>query len=220
MFFAFAGYARMATLAEEVIEPRKTLPRAIALALGSVFVLYALVGWAVARVTPDGFGEVDTPLRVLTTAALSPVVTVLAVMACLGSLLGILAGLSRTALQMGREGDLPRPLGYVSGKTGGPVVAEISVGVVAVVVVVFLDVTGLVALSGAAVVTYYAIGHWSALAQPVTERLLPRGVPVAGLALCAVLVVSLPWQSIAFAGASLGTGLMWFFVTTRRRSAT
>lgn len=220
MFFAFAGYARMATLAEEVVEPRKTLPRAIGLALGIVLAVYALVGWNVSGVLAQTTALPDTPLRLLVPSDWSGGVTALAVVACVGSLLAILAGLSRTALQMGREGDLPRILSRVSGKTGGPVVAEISVGVLAVVAVLVLDVTGLVALSGAGVLTYYAIGHWSALKQSRDERLVPSGVPWLGLVMCGVLVASLPWQSVVFAAVSLAVGVVWFLVTHRRPQPT
>jgi len=217
MFFAFAGYARMATLAEEVFEPRRTLPRAIGLALTVVLAIYAFVGWGVSRVLPGYSGEFDTPLRVLAPAGWTAIVTVLAVVACAGSLLAILAGLSRTALQMGREGDLPRILGKVSDKTGGPVFAEIAVGVCAVIAVLTLDVTGLVAVSGAGVLTYYAIGHWSALAQTREERLVWPAVPVVGLVLCAVLVLTLPWQSLVVATVSLLVGGVWFAVAEGSR---
>jgi APA family basic amino acid/polyamine antiporter len=221
MFFAFAGYARMATLAEEVVDPRRTLPRAIGVALAIVLALYAFVGWGVSRVLPGYSGEFDTPLRALAPGGLSALVTVLAVVACVGSLLAILAGLSRTALQMGREGDLPRILGTVSDKTGGPLVADITVGVLAVVAVLTLDVTGLVAVSGAGVLTYYAIGHWSALAQTREERLVWPIVPVVGLAMCSVLVVTLPGQSLLVAAISLLVGAVWFSVAEwhRRQSA-
>jgi len=217
MFFAFAGYARMATLAEEVVNPVKTLPRAIGLALGIVVALYALVGWTVSLVLPGYTGEFDTPLRALAPGALSPLVTVLAVVACIGSMLAILAGLSRTALQMGRNGDLPRRVGAVSDKTGGPVVAEVLVGVLAVATVLFLDATALVALSGVGVLTYYAIGHWSALAQRPDERIVPLFVPVVGGVACIGLVFSLPWQSLALATASFLVGTVWFLVAHRSR---
>ena len=217
MFFGFAGYARMATLAEEVVEPRRTLPRAIGFALAIVLALYALVGWGVSRVLPGYSGEFDTPLRVLAPGGWAATVTVLAVVACVGSLLAILAGLSRTALQMGREGDLPRILGKVSKTTGGPMVAEITVGLVAVIAVLTLDVTGLVAVSGAGVLTYYAIGHWSALKQTPDERLVWPAVPVAGLLLCALLVLVLPWQSLVVAAISLVVGALWFAVAERSR---
>jgi APA family basic amino acid/polyamine antiporter len=217
MFFAFAGYARMATLAEEVVEPRRTLPRAIGLALCIVLGLYALVGWGVSRVLPGYSGEFDTPLRALVPGDLSALVTVLAVVACVGSMLAILAGLSRTALQMGREGDLPRIIGTVSAKTGGPMAAEIAVGVVSVIAVLTIDVTGLVAVSGAGVLTYYAIGHWSALKQTRQERMVWPAIPVVGLMLCALLVITLPWQSLLVAALSLVVGAVWFGVAERSR---
>ena len=40
MFFAFAGYARIATLGEEVKDPTRTIPRAILAALAGAFVIY------------------------------------------------------------------------------------------------------------------------------------------------------------------------------------
>ncbi len=215
MFFAFAGYARMATLAEEVVEPRRTLPRAIGAALVIVLALYALVGWGVSRVLPGYSGEFDTPLRALAPGALPVVVSVLAVVACVGSLLAILAGLSRTALQMGREGDFPRIIGRVSNRTGGPLVAEITVGAVAVVAVLTLDVTGLVAVSGAGVLTYYAIGHWSALAQTREERLVWPVVPVVGLFMCGLLIITLPGESVVVAAVSLLLGAVWFAVAKK-----
>jgi APA family basic amino acid/polyamine antiporter len=215
IFFAFAGYARMATLAEEVVEPRVTLPRAIGWALGLVLTLYALTGWSVLGVLESGAAIVDTPLRVIAPEGWSVAVSSLAVIACVGSLISILAGLSRTALQMGREGDLPGLLARVSPRTGGPWVAELGVGVVAMVAVAVLDITGLVAVSGAGVLTYYAIGHWSALKLTRTERLVPPIVPVIGFVLCVALVVTLPWQSVAFATASFVVGVVWFVIAHR-----
>ena len=43
LFFAFAGYARIATLGEEVVDPARTIPRAIPLALGLTLLVYAAV---------------------------------------------------------------------------------------------------------------------------------------------------------------------------------
>lgn len=222
MFFAFAGYARMATLSGEVTNPRRVLPQAIGLAFGIVLVLYTLVGSAVVRVLPGYAGEFDTPLRALAPGFFSAVLTGLAVVACVGSLVAVVAGLSRTAFHMGLSGDIPRALGYVSPRTGGPVVAEITVGVVASAAVLLLDVTALVAVSGAGVLTYYAIGHFAALAQPMAERLVPPAVPAAGLTMCLGLVVALPWASVLVAAVSLAIGAGWFAVAegARRRLGT
>lgn len=220
IFFAFAGYARMATLAEEVRNPRTTLPWAIGLALAIVLAIYALVAWAVFRVLPGYSGEFDTPLRALVTEPLSPFLTVLAVIACMGSLLAIVAGLSRTALHMARHGDIPTWIEKVSTRTGSPVRATLVVGAAATLAVIVLDTTSLVAVSGAGVLTYYAIGHWSALAQPRPERFLPSVVPIVGLLVCVALVATLPWVSVLVAVVSLLVGGVWFAVARAIRKDT
>ena len=216
MFFAFAGYARMATLGEEVRDPVRTLPRAIVGALAVVLALYALVGVALMpRLALSG--AVDAPLELLAPPALAPVVGVLAVVAALGSLLAILAGLSRTSLQMARHRDLPGILSVVSEKTAGPVASEVAVGVAAIVLVLVTDPLWLVGLSGTGVLLYYAIGHYSALAQPRAERFLPTHVPIAGLVLCVLLVASLPVASLVAGLVWFVVGALWFAIARRRR---
>lgn len=217
MFFAFAGYARMATLGEEVVRPRTTLPRAIVGALAVVLVTYAII--AVALI-PKLSGSVapDNPLQLLAPQSLPWAVGILAVVACCGSLLAILAGLSRTSLQMARHRDLPGILSRVSPRTKGPVFSELAVALAAIVLVVATDPLWLVGLSGAGVLSYYAIGHLSALAQPRQQRFLPAVVPVVGLVLCAVLVVSLPVASLVAGVVWAGVGTLWFAVARHRRS--
>ena len=49
VFFAFAGYARVATLAHEVADSTKSVPRAIAWSLGIVGVVYLALGFLLPR---------------------------------------------------------------------------------------------------------------------------------------------------------------------------
>ncbi len=44
LFFAYTGYSRIATLVEEVHNPRHTIPRATVIALATATALYLLVG--------------------------------------------------------------------------------------------------------------------------------------------------------------------------------
>lgn len=216
MFFAFAGYARMATLGEEVRDPRRVIPRAIIGALWVVLVVYFIVGSAVLPELAAVSVIPDSPLQLLPTAP-AWLIALLAALASLGSLMAIVAGLSRTALAMARTRDLPGPLATVSPRTGGPVVAELTVGAVIIGLVIVTEPIWMVGLSSAGVLAYYAIGHISALAQPVTERVVWRAVPITGLIGCAVLVVSLPWQSLIAAAVSLLLGTLWFLA--RRQAA-
>ena len=60
MFFAFAGYARIATLGEEVKDPARTIPRAILAALAAAFVHLPRAGAAAAgHLPPAAAGRID-----------------------------------------------------------------------------------------------------------------------------------------------------------------
>lgn len=216
MFFAFAGYARMATLGEEVTRPRRTLPRAIVGALVVVLAVYGVVGVALLPQFLQS-GAPDAPLEVFASGASGGLITGLAVLACLGSLLAIVAGLSRTGLQMARHRDIPGVLSRISPRTHGPIVAEVTVGLVAIALVLTTDPLWLVGLSSTGVLAYYAIGHYSALAQPASERFLPPVVPVIGLVLCVLLVVTLPLASLLAGLAWAAVGVLWFVLARRRR---
>ena len=215
LFFCFAGYARMATLGEEVRDPQKTLPRAILTALGVTLALYFVIGvLCVSVLGPELLAGSVSPLADLAGAgagaAAAPwavLARIVAAVACLGSLMGILAGLSRTSLAMARERDLPGPLGHVSARTHAPVVAEASIAVVAIAGILLLGPTQMVGFSACTVLAYYAIAHLSALRQPVAERWLPRALPIIGLIGCLVLAVSLPWPGVVAAAGWLAAGL-------------
>jgi APA family basic amino acid/polyamine antiporter len=214
LFFCFAGYARMATLGEEARNPRHTLPRAILAALAVALVLYAAVGTACVLVLgPDRLARSASPLAELAEVVTGSaggwvlVVSLVAALACLGSLLGILAGLSRTGLAMARDSELPGALSRVSERTSSPVIAEASVAALAIAAVLLLDPARLVGFSATCVLVYYAIAHLAALRQPRGERWLHPAMPIAGAFGCALLAFTLPWQGVLIAALVLGVGL-------------
>ncbi len=111
MFVAYTGYGRIATLGEEVREPRRTIPRAIAATMLVTTVLYvAVAGVAVGTIGASTLGQVtagalEARVAPLSIAAqgfalplVSQVVAISAVTAMLGVLLNLILGLSRVAL--------------------------------------------------------------------------------------------------------------------------
>lgn len=194
LFFAFAGYARIATLGEEVRDPRRTLPRAIGIALGVVLVVYAAVGWALRTALGGDLARSDRPvadaLDAVAGSGWAVPVAVVAAAAALASGLGVLLGLSRTTLAMARDGVLPRRLARLSGPTDSrrPVLAQVVVGASVVVAILLLDLPRAIAWSSAAVLVYYAVAHAAALTLPGRTR---RLVPALGLVGCLVVTVSL-----------------------------
>jgi len=208
MFFAFAGYARMATLGDEVKNPKKVLPRVIVITLLGILALYT----AIALITlgllgPDRLAQSQAPLVDIAPEALGPWVVGVAVLASLGSLAAILAGLSRTSMAMAQQGDLPQKLGVVWQRTSSPAIAEVVMALGAIVAVVFVDPVWLVGASSSAVLSYYAIAHASAIKQPESQRILPVVTPWVGLVGCLALVATLPWPSVVTGGLIFLLGL-------------
>ena len=224
LFFAFAGYARIATMGEEVVEPRRTIPRAILLALGLAVVVYGLVGAGVVGVLgTDALASSAAPLAdaVAATGASGTVwlVRIGGALAALGALLALVAGIGRTSLAMARNGDLPRLLASVHPRHQVPHVAEITLGVVVSALVLVTDLRGVIGFSSFGVLLYYFVANLAALRQ-VEGRLYPKPLQVLGLVLCALLVVTLPWQSVAVGVGVYVVGVVGRLVVLRRRART
>ncbi|MFD8911475.1 APC family permease [Streptomyces sp. NPDC059575] len=211
LFFAFAGYARIATLGEEIRDPSRTIPRAIPIALGITLVVYALVAVSVLLVLgPDDLGSTGAPLTEAARAAgadrLVPVVRVGAAVAALGSLLALILGVSRTALAMARDHHLPHGLAAVHPRFKVPHRAELLVGAVVALAAATTDVRGAIGFSSFGVLAYYAIANASAWTLTPAEGRPARIVPVGGLAGCLVLAFALPLPSVIAGAAVLVVG--------------
>lgn len=211
LFFAFAGYARIATLGEEVRDPQRTIPRGISIALGITLVVYAVVAVSVLSVLgPQGLAQAAAPLSDAARAAgadwLVPVVRVGGAVAALGSLLALILGVSRTTLAMARDRHLPHGLAAVHPKFKVPHRAELLVGAVVAVVAATGDVRGSIGFSSFGVLAYYAIANASAWTLTPDEGRPARAIPVLGLAGCLILAFALPVSSVIWGGAVLALG--------------
>ncbi|MBY8878675.1 APC family permease [Actinacidiphila acidipaludis] len=211
LFFAFAGYARIATLGEEVRDPRRTIPRAIPVALAITLVVYTAVAVAVLAVLgPAALAGSTAPLSDAVKAAgaggLAPVVRVGAAVAALGSLLALILGVSRTTLAMARDHNLPHALSAVHPRFGVPHRAELLVGAVVAVVAATADVRGAIGFSSFGVLVYYAVANASAWTLGPEEGRPARVIPVVGLAGCLILAFALPAASVAAGAAVLVAG--------------
>ncbi|MBO7938974.1 amino acid permease [Streptomyces sp. S9] len=218
LFFAFAGYARIATLGEEVRDPARTIPLAIPLALGITLVVYACVAVAVLSVLGAGaLGRAEAPLADAVRAAgvpgLVPVVRVGAAVAALGSLLALILGVSRTCLAMARDRHLPGALAAVHPRFRVPHRAELAVGAVVAVLAATVDVRGAIGFSSFGVLVYYAVANASAWTLDPSPA--SRALPVVGLAGCLVLAFALPAVSVVVGTAVLAVGVVAYAVRWR-----
>lgn len=217
LFFAFAGYARIATLGEEVRDPARTIPRAIPLALAIALAVYALVAVAaLAALGPRRLGEASAPLSEAVRAAgmgwLAPIVQVGAAVAALGSLLALILGVSRTTLAMARDRHLPHALAAVHPRFGVPHRAELLIGGVVAALAATADLRGAIGFSSFAVLIYYAVANASAFTLRPDEGRPARVIPAVGLVGCLVLACALPLSSVLSGGAVLGAGVVAYAI--------
>ena len=222
IFFAFAGYARIATLGEEVKDPATTIPRAILGALGGAFVIYlglaALLQWQL----PAGqLARSTAPLLDAVAASplhgFAPVVQFGSAAACLGALLALITGVGRTTLAMARERDLPPVLARVGGGHAVPFVAELTVAAVVIVLLLTSNVLTVVGFSSFGVLVYYAVTNAAAFTLPERAWHAPRWLNVLGFAGCLVLAATLPVASVSVMAAMLAAGVVVRLLVLPRR---
>jgi basic amino acid/polyamine antiporter, APA family len=221
LFFAFAGYARLATLGEEVVDPARVIPRAIPLALGITLVVYTVVAVsALLAVGADTIASSPAPLAAAVEAGslarLSPAVRVGAAIASLGVLLSLLAGVSRTSFAMAANRDLPHVFAAVHPRHRIPHRAEVAAGALVAMTVALGDLRSVIGFSSFAVLLYYAVANASAWTLSKEERRWPRWVSGAGFVGCIMVAFSLPALTVAAGAGLLMAGAVVHLVRTRR----
>ena len=191
-FFAFAGYARVATLGGEVRDPARVIPRAILVSLGAVLLTYVVVGVAlVTALGRSGLVATTTPAAAAMgdASVLESVVRVGAAVAALAVLVPLVAGVSRTVYAMARHRDLPYALVAV-GERHVPHRAVVVVSAAASGLALTGGLRPVLALSAGCVLGYYAVANAAALRLGTEERRWPVLVPVVGLAGCVTLAAA------------------------------
>jgi basic amino acid/polyamine antiporter, APA family len=214
LFFAFAGYARIATMGEEVRDPQRTIPRAIQLALAIAVTIYAAVVVAcLAALGPHGLAVSSAPLAAAVQAGgwgwAVPVVQVGGAAASLGALLALIAGVGRTSLAMARHRDLPAWLAGVHPRFHVPHHAEVAVAGAVCLLLLTADLRGAIGFSSFGVLLYYLVANVAAYTQTQEHRRFPRWLQALGAAGCLVLAATLPLPSVLGGLAVIMAGIAY-----------
>jgi len=220
MFVAFTGYARIATLGEEMRDPARTIPHAIIATLIASAVLYIAVGAVgIATIGPGALAEAArTEVAPLVVAARTfgipgagSIVAIGAMTAMLGVLLNLILGLSRVLLAMGRRGDMPGRLAEVS-ESGSPVAAILAVGIAIAALALIGNVKVTWSFSAFTVLIYYAITNLAALCLPKAKRLYSPLFAWVGLAACLLLAFFVEREIWMIGLGLIAAGLLWHWI--------
>lgn len=226
MFVAYTGYGRIATLGEEVHDPRRVIPRAIIVTMGVVTLLYLAVAAAgVGVLGAEAFGEAAertaAPLEAVAAALNLPLLVgflaIAAVAAMAGVLLNLVLGLSRVLLAMARRRDAPELLARIHAGRASPVAAVWACGLLIAALAVVGDVRTTWSFSAFTVLVYYAITNLAALRLPTEHRIFPRWIPAAGLVGCLSLAFWVERRVWLTGLALLGIGLAGHMIARRWR---
>lgn len=226
LFFAFAGYARIATMGEEVRDPERTIPLAILTALTITVLTYLAVAASILVVLgPDGVAASPAPLAAAVDAAgwmwASLPVRLGAAAAALGALLALIAGVGRTTLAMARNDDLPRWLAAVHERHQVPHHAEVTVAGLVCVLILLTDLRGAIGFSSFGVLLYYLIANVAAYTQSADRRRFPRILQLIGVAGCGTLALTLPLNAVLGGTLVFAVGIIYRAIWVRiRRSQT
>ena len=220
LFFAFTGYARIATLAEEVVEPKKTIPRAVIITIISAIVLYAAVSIvATGAIGAEGMAQSKSPLQVASEAmswpGISVIITIGASTAMLGVLLSQILGISRMLLAMGRRNDLPHFFEKIHIKTAVPHIGILFTSVVILAITVLGTFEFVVRAATFTILLYYSITNIAAIRQPKPQQLYSKVIPYLGLVGCIAMSVALPLNVIVSGIALLAIGFAVRFLVKR-----
>jgi APA family basic amino acid/polyamine antiporter len=220
LFFAFTGYARIATLGEEVHNPGKNIPKAVIITLVSSIVLYAGVAFiAVGAVGADALSGTSSPLGRAAGEFDFPGVLLFigigATTAMLGVLLSQLLGISRMMFAMAKRNDLPAFLGRVHFRHKIPHIGIFLSGGIIVLLSLFGTLEFIISAASFTILLYYSITNIAAIQMPKRQKLYPNWIPVMGLTACLLMAASLDLRTIIAGLSLLALGLLLRLIIQR-----
>ena len=223
IFFAYGGFARIAVVAEEVKDPKRTVPRAILLSLAISTAVYALVGTiAVGLVGSTNLANSNSPLIQAIGITRSPIaidiISVGGLVATASVLLTSILGVSRMAFSMARRKDMPSAFEKLHSTCDTPYYAIWILGSIMALLVLFFNLTGVVVLSTFALLFYYSIANFTALRLKTQDRQYPRAISAVGLASCLALLAVIFFvstQSWILGVACLIIGTIFYVIKQR-----
>ncbi len=199
IFFAYGGFARVTVVAEEIKDAKRNVPRALLLSLGISMIVYVLVGVvAIGLLNPHALSISSSPLSsAISVTGNTLAVKIIAVgglVATASVLLTAILGVSRMAYSMARRNDLPSALARLNHKFLTPYYSILGSGILMAILVLFVDLTRVVAVSTFALLFTYSVTNISAFKLRENHN-RHKFLPLLGLATCIMLLIFILFAS-------------------------
>jgi APA family basic amino acid/polyamine antiporter len=219
MFFAYAGFARVAVVADEIKDPRRNVPRATLLSIGISTAIYfvvavAAVGGAGAAFLAKSGSPLADAIENMGLRFGAGLVGFGGLAATSSVLLASLWGISRLAQVMAHERDLPAFIGRAGRRSNAPRNAILLGGAAMLGLSFSSDLPHIAYISSFSVLLYYAALNLSGL------KVLKGGMRVVtalGFLSCLALMFSLPKRSWIVGAAAVAAGALFHWATNAAR---
>jgi len=232
VFVSYAGVTKIASVAEEVRAPGRTIPIGILLSLGMMMAVYTALIYVVVGTTPaDVLHATLTPMAVSSKDILGlggeVIIAVTAVLALISMANAGVLSSSRYPFAMSR-GDLAPPLfRHVHPRFGTPLASIALTGAALLLLIAFLPVVDLAKLASAFQILVLSFVNLALIAfregqlpgyRPTFRSPAYPWVQLAGIAAGLLLITQMGWLSVVGAFAIVGVGLLWFRAYGRPRT--
>ncbi|RUO63619.1 APC family permease [Pseudidiomarina insulisalsae] len=219
LFVAYTGYGRIATMGEEVSEPRRIIPRAIIVTMVIVTLLYIAVAWGLMQRQPLFIGEDFILTQLMPAGWQKDVVFIGAILAMLGVTLNLVLGVSRVVLAMARRGDLPHSWAQLNSLRTAAPRATLITALVMMIIAGFGGIRLAWTFSAFTVLVYYAITNIAALNVAPQQRFIHKLWSVLGLIGCLALAIMLNTETVFVGLLLMVLGLAWHRYRYHRSAA-
>jgi len=225
-FWTWGGFQRTAIMANEIKEPRTTIPFAIVGGITIVAIIFLIVAGATLGVLgADAMGRNDIPLFDSAVKVIGvwggSMILALAWLSFFGEMVGDLLATAKVEHAMGKVHELPHWLASLNKRFKSPHCALLTLTIVGVALVYLVPLRQLMPVASAGTLVWYATTNFAALKLNKKQRLAWPIISWLGIAACLGLFFSLPLWSVAATAGFLAflAGIRWLLIRTKIRPA-
>ena len=229
VFVSYAGVTKIASVAEEVKDPDRVIPKGMVYSLGFTTLLYVLIVAVIVGVTPDGIVGSNTPVADVAAATMPTAGVVVVVAAAILALVstanaGLLSS-SRYPFAMSRDQLAPPSLSTVSERFNTPTMAITLTGSVMLALIAFVPIMDIAKLASAFQILVFVLVNVAVVAfrtsdaeyDPSYESPLYPWMQAFGVVGGLVLLTQMGRLPLVGAVVIILGGAVWYFVYGRPR---